>query len=98
MKRPSSSLPALAVLAVGALLGTGIAPASAGGWHHPPHSPRPVPSAGEITPLVEGLALPLSFAVGRRGPTFDVGQSVPGGSLTRHLPDGTSQVLDTAAG
>lgn len=95
MKRPSSSLPALAVLAVGALLGTGIAPASAGGGHHPPHSPRPVPSAGEITTLVDGLTSPLSFAVGRRGPTFDVAQS-SAGILTRHTPDGTTQVLDAA--
>lgn len=95
MKRPSRSLPALTVLALGALLGTGIAPASAGGWHHPPHSPQPVPSAGEITTLVEGLASPLSFAVGRRGPTFDVAQSVPGGSLVRRTPDGATRVLDT---
>lgn len=93
MKRPASSLPALAVLAVGALLGTGIAPASAGGWHHPPHSPRPVPSAGEITTLVDGLTQPLGFAVGRRGSTFDVAQS-SAGILTRHTPDGATQVLD----
>ncbi|MDN3904825.1 ScyD/ScyE family protein [Arthrobacter sp. YD2] len=87
------SSPALAILAATAALGLAASPASAGGRHHPP-SPPPVPVAGEVTTVAEGLISPLSFAVGRRG-TVDVAQSFAG-IVSRVSNDGGIQLLAAA--
>lgn len=87
------SSPALAVLAATAALGLAASPASAGGRHHPP-SPPPVPVAGEVTTVAEGLISPLSFAVGRRD-TIDVAQSFPG-IVSRITNDGGIRLLAAA--
>nr|WP_231709332.1 ScyD/ScyE family protein [Arthrobacter sp. zg-Y895] len=87
------SSPTLAVLAATAALGLAASPAAAGGRHHPP-SPSPVPVAGEVTTVAEGLLGPLSFAVGRGG-TLDVAQSFTT-LLTRITDGGEPEVLATA--
>nr|WP_231713247.1 ScyD/ScyE family protein [Arthrobacter sp. zg-Y769] len=87
------SSPALAVLAATAALGLAASPATAGGRHHQP-SPSPVPVAGEVTTVADGLVGPLSFAVGRGG-TLDVAQSFTT-LLTRITDGGEPEVLATA--
>ena len=89
----NKSSPALAVLAAAAALGLAASPATAGGRHHPP-PPSPVPVAGEVTTVADGLVGPLSFAVGRGG-TLDVAQSFIG-LLTRVTNDGDAEVLAAA--
>lgn len=88
-KRPASLAPAAAAAA--AALALSAVPAYAGDR---PSEPRPVPEAGTVTTLAEGLLSPLSIAAGRDG-SVDVAQSFAG-LITRIGADGEAATRFTA--